>query len=207
MRKLERDPARNERRSRLSAWRLAFGGEGAQIVELAVSLPLLVVLLVGIFDFGQAFNVKEKLGDASRAAARQAANQGTDDLGLAQPASVKAVVDNVINDLTAANVLPSGNTGTCKATSAALSGAHATNPFIWQYTVSGCPLALVVTIDRAFIMTYTGTNGPVKAVASHVTVQYPYFWHFNSVIKVLVPSTSYQTSTPLIGDAVMQNLD
>jgi hypothetical protein len=38
-------------------------------------------------------------------------------------------------------------------------------------------------------------------------VQYPYFWHFNSVIKVLVPSTSYQTSTPLIGDAVMQNLD
>jgi len=38
---------------------------GAEIVEFAVSLPLLVVVLVGIFDFGSAFNVKHKLDNAA----------------------------------------------------------------------------------------------------------------------------------------------
>ena len=185
--------------------RFAFETNGAQIAELAVSLPLLAVLLVGVFDFGQAFNVKEKLGDSARTAVRQAANQATDDLGLAAPASVKAILDNVINDLTAANVLGNGNQGTCKATSAAV--AHTANSLIWHYTVSGCPLVLDVIIDRGLILPYTGLNGTVKAVASHVTVQYPYAWHFNSVIKVLIPSSTYAASTNLKVDAVMQNLD
>ncbi len=34
---------------------------GNQLVEFAVSLPLLAVLVVGIFDFSSAFTVKQKL--------------------------------------------------------------------------------------------------------------------------------------------------
>jgi len=193
------------RRCLTAASRLGLTDQGAQIAELAVSLPLLVVLLVGVFDFGQAFNVKEKLDDAARSAARQAANQATDDLGLANPPSVKAILDNVINDLTAANVLGNGNLGNCKASAASVT--HGANSLIWHYTVSNCPLALNVIIDRGMILPYAGLNGTVKAAASHVTVQYPYAWHFNSVIKILIPSTTYAASTNLKTDAVMQNLD
>src|SRR5205809_5457764 len=34
--------------------------QGSQIVEFAVALPLLVVFVVGIFDFGNAFSLKHK---------------------------------------------------------------------------------------------------------------------------------------------------
>ena len=37
---------------------------GASIVEFAVALPLLVVLVVGIFDFGAAFNLNLDLHGA-----------------------------------------------------------------------------------------------------------------------------------------------
>jgi Flp pilus assembly protein TadG len=36
---------------------------GSQIVEFAVALPLLIVFVVGIFDFGEAFNQKQKLSN------------------------------------------------------------------------------------------------------------------------------------------------
>jgi TadE-like protein len=72
--------------------------QGAQIVEFAISLPLLAALFVGTYDFGQAFNVKQKLVAATREGARFAANQSTSDLTVAQsqqtpclPASICAV--------------------------------------------------------------------------------------------------------------------
>ena len=36
---------------------------GSQLLEFAVALPLLVVFVVGIFDFGEAFNVKQKMNN------------------------------------------------------------------------------------------------------------------------------------------------
>ena len=33
---------------------------GSQIVEFAVALPLLLVVVVGIFDFGNAYNISKK---------------------------------------------------------------------------------------------------------------------------------------------------
>jgi hypothetical protein len=37
----------------------------SQMVEFAVCLPFLVVVVVGIFDFGEAFNLKQKLNGAA----------------------------------------------------------------------------------------------------------------------------------------------
>ena len=42
------------------------GNEGAEILEFAVSLPLLLVVAVGVFDFGSAFTVKQKVGNIAR---------------------------------------------------------------------------------------------------------------------------------------------
>ncbi len=56
-------------RARIAAkWPRLRGAEGVAIAEFAVSLPLLLVIAVGIFDFGGAFNVKQKLDNAVRGA-------------------------------------------------------------------------------------------------------------------------------------------
>ena len=76
----------------------------AQIVEFAVSLPLLVVFVVGIFDFSRRVSVKQKLMNAAREAARVAASDPANDLGgSASPSGVPAsisdanqVVDNYL---------------------------------------------------------------------------------------------------------------
>src|SRR6266542_3013525 len=61
---------------------------GSQIMEFAISVPLLVVLVVGIYDFAQAFNVKQKLNFAVKDGARFGATQPTNDLSLSTPSSV-----------------------------------------------------------------------------------------------------------------------
>src|SRR5579862_6065180 len=63
----------------------------AALMEFAVSLPLLVVLTVGIFDSAGAFNLKQELNNATREGARFAANQPTNDLNNPKPPSVDAV--------------------------------------------------------------------------------------------------------------------
>ena len=78
--------------------------EGVQILEFALVLPLLVVFVVAIFDFGQAFNVKEKLNFAAKDAARFGAAQPTNDLTQTVPVSVTAIRDLVDADLINAGI-------------------------------------------------------------------------------------------------------
>src|SRR5436309_12832262 len=77
---------------------------GSQIMEFALVLPLLVVFVVAIYDFGQAFNVKEKLNFTVKDAARFGAAQPTNDLTQTIPVSVAAIRDLVDADLTAAGL-------------------------------------------------------------------------------------------------------
>ena len=60
-----------------SGWR---NDHAAQLVEFAVALPLLVVFVVGIFDFSNAFTIKQKLTNVARDAARAAAADPANDL-------------------------------------------------------------------------------------------------------------------------------
>ena len=59
--------------------------QAAQLVEFAVSLPLLVLFVVGIFDFSNAFTLKQKLTNVARDAARAAAAEPSSDLQSALP--------------------------------------------------------------------------------------------------------------------------
>ncbi len=88
-------------------WVRLAGSEASSIVEFAVSLPLLIVLVVGIFDFGGAFNLKQELNNATREGARFGASQPTNDLcldGCTAPASVDAIRFLVDSYLTAAGI-------------------------------------------------------------------------------------------------------
>ncbi len=54
--------------------------EAAELIEFAVSLPLLVVFMVGIFDFSSAFVLKQNIAHVAAEAARITANQPMSDV-------------------------------------------------------------------------------------------------------------------------------
>src|SRR6185369_8669437 len=87
---------------RLEQW--CAGNEASQIVELAVSLPLLLVIVVGITDFGTAFNLKQKLNNAVREGARSASRQNMNDVSNPAPLSIDAIHDVIDNYLIAAKI-------------------------------------------------------------------------------------------------------
>src|ERR1700685_848091 len=62
-------------------WPTCRDDRAAQIVELALSLPLLMLFVVGIFDFSGALSLKQKLTNAARDGARVAAADVANDLG------------------------------------------------------------------------------------------------------------------------------
>ena len=74
-------------------WRYCKQTQASQIAEFAISLPLLAVVVIGITDFGSAFDLKYKLSNAVREGPRFASRQSTSDLTNATPASVTAVRD------------------------------------------------------------------------------------------------------------------
>jgi hypothetical protein len=82
--------------------RLALEDRAAQVAEFAVSLPLLILFVVGIYDFSGAVALKQKLTNAAREAARVAAADPSNDVSapsLAMPVSIKdaeQVVDNYL---------------------------------------------------------------------------------------------------------------
>jgi len=171
--------------------------DGSQIVELAVSLPLMMVMMVGIVDFGQAFNLKHKLETATREAARFASNQSSNDLTNPAPPSVDAVREVMHNYLMAAEIDDCGLT----AAAAAKTG------LAWTYAANtGCPGTLTLTIDRGD--TYQTTGGtPVTVEATRITISYPFQWRFNRIIKLVAPAANYAGLTQINADATMQNLD
>src|SRR5580704_7347 len=81
--------------------------DASQMVEFAVTLPLLVVFVVGIFDFSNAFTLKQKLTNVARDAARVAAADPANDVPSsvsAVPASVSDAFQLVSNYLVANNI-------------------------------------------------------------------------------------------------------
>jgi len=183
---------------RVTHWRarLRFlrGSEAAQLFEFALVLPLLVVMVVGVADFGAAWTLKDKLSNAARDGARIAASQ-FDDLnsGKNPPDSVTAVRDAVANYLTSANV-----TSCAVGTTASSAGALA-----WQYTSSsaGCS-AFLLKIERG----YTYLNSGTTVVATRVTLNYPFNWNFGHIIKLLAPSSTYANPITISTNVVMANL-
>ena len=171
--------------------------EASQIVELAVSLPLLAVVVIGLTDFSGAFNTKFRLSNAVREGARFASSQRTTDLSNPTPLSISGVRDVVDNSLVAVHLNDCG-LSTVSPTNAGLT---------WTYTANtGCPGTLTLTIDRGNVFV-TGAGTPVTVEATHVSIQYPYQWRFSRVITVLIPSATYAGVTLISTDAVVQNLN
>jgi hypothetical protein len=165
-----------------------------------------VVLVVGIFDFGGAFNLKQELNNAVREAAVFGASQPTNDLlnsGNAPP-SVDAVRYLVASYLQAARI---NDCGLATMPPPASGGGQ-----IWVYTTTGsCPGLLQLTIQRPCIGSLcppaVGTYSANTYIPNtYVKISYPYQWHFNNVIQLLIPSANYALSS-IKTDATAANLN
>jgi hypothetical protein len=175
---------------------------GSQIVEFAVALPLLLVTVVGIFDFGNAFNIKQKVTNTAREAARFGASQPTADLSNSPPPSILAIRDLVVQDL------QNGKLNDCGLGSVVPPPPGASAPWNWTFTAScGTAGNLVLVVDRGHVFT-TNTNisgTPVKMIGTSVTLQYPYRWEFSRVIGLLVPGASYPGTSQITVGSFMAN--
>ena len=183
---------------------------GAAIVEFAVALPLLIVLVVGIFDFGGAFNIKQEPSNVTREGARFGAAQPTNDLcnTCIAPPSIDAIRYLVDSYLTAAKINDCGLNG------AALPAAGPP----WAYTAAGngCAGTLTLTISRdatgglanpSCSLTLSNYGGvTVYAPCTKVSITYPYQWHFNNVLHLISPGSTFLLST-IPANATVVNQD
>lgn len=186
-------------------WRSLLPEDGAQIVELAITLPLLVVILVGIYDFGQAFTLRQKLSGAAREGARFASNQSSADLTnpgtCSAPDSICAARDVVDAYLIANHVNDCGLTS--PSTTVTPSNLQ------WSFAAGGCTggtFTLVINRGDTFQTSPGGGASPLVVEATQVTLSYPYVWQFNRVIQFVAPGSAFGPAQ-IPASAVMQNLN
>lgn len=204
---------------RSGRWRLAFPAwhdeRAAQIVEFAVALPLLVVFVVGIFDFSGAFTLRQKLTNVARDAARAAASGPASDIpqpSAPVPASVSDAFQLIDNYLAANKINDCGITA---------GSAVPTLPATWTYSSNsnGCHgTGLIITINRAYFFPQNGvvqaptvncspqpTGSQATVIATCVSVQYAYQWKFGKVASLLGSTTGLPSSITAISVAVNEN--
>jgi hypothetical protein len=171
------------------------------IVEFAVVLPLMMVLVVGIFDFGSAFNVKQKLNNAAQTGARFAASLPTNDLSSGGTPNSVLSVRNVIDDyLTAEEVNDCGLVRAAGIPSAGL---------MWTFKASGngCAGEFDLSIERSVAIA-AGGGVNVNVICTRVFMTYHYPWQFGKVIGLLTPGATFNAGAHTIGaTALAPNID
>jgi hypothetical protein len=181
------------------AGRLWRDERASQIVEFAISLPLLVFLVVGIFDFSNALTLKQRLTNAAREAARVAAADPATD--LVSPSAASGVPVSIGDAFQVVdNYLISEKINDC-----GLSGAGASPPtgLKWTYTSTGtCPgTGITLLIDRGCI----NQISTVDLVGTCVTITYPYKWEFNNIASSLGWTGSGPSSIVVKAGALNEN--
>ena len=166
---------------------------GAQLFEFAVMLPILLVLAIGVLDFATAFNIRQKLNNAAREAARLGASQSPADLTQTNPASVQVIRDDVVTYLNNANV----------DTTSISSTSNKSGCCTWTYYSSGTN---GLQVERQVAIPATG-GGIIPS--TRITINFPYNWTFgfNRIIGLLVPGATYAGTIVITTDATMQNLN
>jgi Flp pilus assembly protein TadG len=183
----------------------------AQLVEFAVALPLLVLFVVGIFDFSSAFTLKLKLTNLARNAARVAAAGPISDV---RPGSTPVSVMDAFYVVD--NYLQANNINDCSVSSTP-TGAVVVK---WTFTGtgSGCPAAgLQIVVNRGYYFPATAAtipaisceslspSGATAVIATCVSIQYPYPWKFGRAASLLGNNASLPTQISTVAIALNEN--
>jgi Flp pilus assembly protein TadG len=208
---MKREPAKRCRGVFTSVAYALRDDRAAQILEFAISLPLLVLLVVGIFDFSNAFTLKQKLTNIARDAARIAAADPAGDLSQPVnplPVSVADAYQAVENYLNANNINDCG-----------LTANSTPSGLTWVFTANGngCPTAgIKITVNRGYYFPVTGATLPTVSCTSQnpnanlaivgtcVSIQYAYAWQFGRVAS-LFQTTTLPTTLNSVAVAMNEN--
>ena len=172
---------------------------GAAVALLSSVIPYSLELEALRRIPARVFGVLEALLIAGLAVLAFGAAQPTNDLTQTIPVSVAAIRDLVDADLTAAGINDCG-----------LGPLQVSSTTVWTATGSCSENStLTLTIDRGFVFNSgaQGSPGPLKIIATHVDISYPYQWHFNSVIKLIAPNSTAAGTTQIDTDAIAANQD
>jgi Flp pilus assembly protein TadG len=181
---------------------------GAQLLEVALVLPLLLLLAVGILDFGTAYNLRQILNNAAREGARVGAAQPRIDVNCAPscptnppPASVQAVHNDVVTYLKNASVDTSFIDASSTYTPTNATWTYACNTK--SATLTCGPVATALTIQRTFNVIDPNTGKSLTT--TRVTLSYPYNWiyGFNNIIGFF--GVKYGGTIAITTDALMQD--
>lgn len=197
--------AANPRPGLLTALKRGWSDDcAAQIAEFAVSLPLLVVFVVGIFDFSGAFSLKQKLMNAAREGARVAASDPANDLGGSAsgnaPASISDANQVVDNYLISEKINDCGLVGSTPAQTGG------TLTWVSTATGNGCPgTGLTLSVNRGCKSTISPGSTPINLIATCVTITYAYKWQFNSVMGLVGGTKAGPNSLSATAQAFNEN--
>jgi Flp pilus assembly protein TadG len=173
--------------------RCCASSEGAQLLEFALAAPFLLVMLVGIFDFGGAYNLKQKLNNAAREGARYAVNQSSNisDINTTSVGAVGAVVSNYLT-----------SAGVTKCTIGSASGGPLN--FTFSSASTGCG-SFQLEVNRGA----TITSGSFTYSATKVTITYPYTWSIGNIMKLFLRASTLNSALPATvqTDTTMQNIN
>jgi Flp pilus assembly protein TadG len=184
----------------------------AQILEFALSLPLLVVFVVGIYDFSGAFTLKQKLTNIARDTARIAAADPANDLVLpttAQPVSVTDAYQALQGYLVANKIANCG-----------LTPPGSPTDLTWTFSAATCTAGVqTFTINRGYYYSSLGggalpttacSNGTVGSgnlavISTCVSIQYVYQWQFGRVATLIGSTTTLPASITVTAVAMNEN--
>ena len=184
----------------------------AQIVEFAVALPLLVVFVVGIFDFSTAFTFKQRLTNMARDAAHVAAADPSNDVLPSTPVPISVVDVLQIVD----NYLLVNNINDC----AIMPAAPTNSGLTWKFTANGngcTPAGLTLIVNRGYYFPVTGATLPpancqsqspaskIAIVGTCVSIQYPYPWKFGRAASLIGSTGTLPTQITAIGVSINED--
>lgn len=148
-------------RAMMGRRKLAWGESGAEIAETALVMPIVFMVLLGIFWFGRAYNVYSTITYAAREGAITAARASCAECGNTLPTDV-AVATRVSDVLRASKLDPTQIASYAPAPTFC-SGFNAGN---------SCAASSNVRVCRNVQMNAISSNQP--ACGTLVTFQYPY---------------------------------
>ena len=160
---------------------------GIELLEFALVLPFLLVLLAGIFDFGAAFALRQKMTNAAREGARIVVSSSLTDQSCSSttPCSIVAAANAVVQYMDDA-----GASLSCVQPSSPTSAIS----LEWTYT---CASGAQLVIDRAYTIASPGGG---LLPATQVTLVYPISWR----LAPLLPG--YSNGAKLSTQVTMANL-
>jgi Flp pilus assembly protein TadG len=167
---------------------------GSQLLELALTLPFLLILAIGISDMGGAYNLKHIMTNAARDAARITVSNALEDSSCPDttPCSIEGAADAAKQYLV--------NAGKSAASCINPKSPSSSGTLTWTYACNNMSL----TINRKDNVA-GGALGSI-VVSTQVTLTYPYTWTFGRLMGLLVNGSTITLPATLTTNVVMENL-